>query len=334
MIPYRAQQAVKHIKREAAVLCGMCHIDTHELSGTVLLAGSGRSGTTWMSQIINHGNVYRDIFEPFHPQHVEQVANWPAMRYLPSKQRNNEINAIVESLLAGRVRSRWTDAYNRKQSTKQRLVKAIRTNLMLGFIRESLPQVKLLFAMRHPCAVVHSRMKLRWETHLDQLLAQPALMEDHLEPYRDTIERFERSDDTWTKHMTMWCVENVVPMRELKSGDAHLVRYEDLCTDFDREVGALFAFLGRSVPSGIEQAAQKRSAHYRHDSAILHGGDLISDWQRHVEPQQIDTMLRLLSEFDLSHLYDEKPNPCCSRDEVYSDAKNVTLPGLSRKEAA
>ncbi len=317
MIPYRVQQAVKHVTKELTVLRGMLHVDTHDLSGTVLLAGSGRSGTTWMSQIINHGNVYRDLFEPFNPQHVKQVANWPAMRYLPAGQVDSETADIVETLLAGRVRSRWTDRYNRNHLAKQRLVKAIRTNLMLGYLHASLPQVKLLFAMRHPCAVAHSRIKLRWSTHLDELLAQTDLMQNHLEPYRETIERAERNDDTWTKHLAMWCIENVVPLRELTPGDAHLLRYEDLCTDFDREVADLFGFLGRSIPVGIEQAARKRSAHFRRDSAILRGGDLTGDWQRHVAPKQIDAMLNMLSRFGLSHLYDEQPMPRCDRDAIY-----------------
>ena len=334
MIPYRVQQAGKRITQEFAVLRGMLHVDTHDPSGTVLLAGSGRSGTTWMSQIINHGNVYRDVFEPFHPQHVRQVSGWPAMRYLPVNQVGHEASEQVQTLLAGRVRSRWTDRYNRKACAKARLIKAIRANLMLGHIREHTPQVKLLFAMRHPCAVVHSRVKLNWDTHLDELLAQPALMRDHLGPYRETIERVHTSTDTWQKHLAMWCIENAVPLRELSPGDMHLLRYEDLCQDFDNEVSRLFGFLNRAVPPGIHAAAKQRSAHFRRDSAILHGGDLIGDWQRHVQPKHIDAMLDMLSQFGLSHLYDESASSRCDRDAVFIDA-NASHAHLSiHKEAA
>lgn len=334
MIPYRVQQAFKRTKKELAVVRGMLHIDTHDAAGTVLLAGSGRSGTTWMSQIINHGNAYRDVFEPFHPQHVRQVLGWPAMRYLRAEQDGCDEAEAVRSLLSGRVRSRWTDAYNRKPAASRRLIKAIRTNLMLGYIRTALPQVRLLFAMRHPCAVVHSRVRLQWQTHLDQLLAQPALMRDHLEPYRETIERVERSDSPWDKHLAMWCIENVVPLRELSPSDAHLVRYEDLCQQFDSEVAQLFAFLDRPVPDGIHDVARQRSAHFRRDSAILHGGNLISDWQRHVRARHIDAMLNMLSRFGLSHLYDEHAMPCCDRDAVFIASHPSAHPFPTHKDAA
>ncbi|MEM6258904.1 MAG: sulfotransferase [Planctomycetota bacterium] len=333
-MPYRLQQAVKRVSKEFAIARGLVHWDTHDLSGTVLLAGSGRSGTTWMSRIIHHGSGYRDIFEPFHPQHVRQVKGWPAMRYIRANQGANESTEQIRALLEGRVRSRWTDQYNRKIFPQGRLIKAIRTNLVLGWIRNHCPEVKLLFAMRHPCAVVHSRVKLRWDTHLDQLLAQPGLMRDHLEPYRGVIERAERSDDNWQKHLAMWCIENLVPLRELWPGDAHVMRYEDLCRDFDGEVTRLFAFLDRPVPSNIHDTAQQRSAHFRRDSAILRGGDLIADWQKHVEPKHTDAMLGMLSRFGLNHLYDERVAPRCQHGDVFIDPPLSASPTPLRKDAA
>jgi len=334
MMPYRAHQFGKRICKQLKIARGMMHFDTHNLSGTVLLAGSGRSGTTWMSQIINHGNPYRDIFEPFHPRHVGQVRGWPAMRYVPVESDDDALAQLIAGQLAGRIRSRWTDAYNRKHIASRRLIKAIRTNLMLGFIRRRFSEVKLLFAMRHPCAVVHSRVKLGWDTHLDQLLAQPALMRDHLDPHHEAIERIEHSGETWHKHLAMWCIENLVPMRELRTGDAHLLRYEDLCRDFDREVSALFAFLGRAVPGDIHDTARQRSAHFRRDSAILRGGDLISDWQRHVETRHIDMMLDTLAAFGLGHLYDESPTPRCDRDAVFMDSSLPRQTNSIHKDAA
>ncbi|MEM9346349.1 MAG: sulfotransferase [Planctomycetota bacterium] len=334
MMPYRLQQAAKRVGKELAIARGMLHWDTHGLSGTVLLAGSGRSGTTWMSQIIHHGGAYRDLFEPFHPQQVRQMKDWHAMRYLRANQGKNESTEQIRALLEGRVRSRWTDQYNRKTFPQGRLIKAIRTNLMLGWINNHCPEVKLLFAMRHPCAVVHSRVKLQWDTHLDQLLAQPGLVRDHLEPYRGVIERAERSQDPWQKHLAMWCIENLIPLRELSQGDAHLLRYEDLCQDFDGEVARLFTFLDRPVPNNIHNIARQRSAHFRRDSAILQGGDLIADWQKQVEPKHIDAMLDMLSCFGLNHLYDERAMPRCQRDGVFIDPSLSASPISIHKDAA
>lgn len=331
MMPYRLQLATQALRRHAATLRGMVHLDNHDLRGTVLLAGSGRSGTTWLGQIINHTHPYRDIFEPLHPGRIKRLSGWPVMRYLPSddnaadtiaqQQANAQDGELLRDMLAGKFRSRWTDAYNRKSLAKQRLIKVIRANLLLGWIHQHCPEVKLLLAMRHPCAVVHSRVKLGWDTHLDELLAQPQLMRDHLEPYRETIERAERSNDPWLRHLTMWCIENAVPLRQLKPGQAHVLFYERFCESFQSETADLFRFLDRPVPPGIENMQRQHSAHFRRDSAILRGGDLISDWQRHVGTKQINQTLSSLKTFGLDHLYDDRPAPKCKRDDIFTSSR-------------
>jgi len=240
----------------------------------------------------------------------------------------------VSAILAGKVRTAWTDRYNTRSLARRRMIKAIRANLLLGWISRQCPQVTMLYAMRHPCAVVHSRVKLGWDTHLDQLLAQPRLMQNHLAPYSSIIERTEREGDAWERHTAMWCIENMVPLRELLLGDMHVLFYEQFCTQFDEEVAALFDYLGTPVPQGIERARRQRSAHFRRDSAILRGGDLISDWQRHVTPRQIDRTLALLHTFGLSHLYGEGPLPLCPRDQVFIDSHPIFRNPPLRKDAA
>ncbi|MFN3167273.1 MAG: hypothetical protein ACE37H_09450 [Phycisphaeraceae bacterium] len=334
MMPYRLQRAVQDAGRRARVLRGMAHVDRHDLSGTVLLAGSGRSGTTWLGQIVNHGNAYRDVFEPFHPGRVERLRGWPAMRYLPSDAETPSEAHVVRGLLAGRVRTAWTDAYNRKAFPKQRLIKAIRANLMLGWIRADCPQVTLLFAMRHPCAVAYSRLKLGWETHLGQLLDQPRLVRDHLGPCRELVERVAFEGDAWQRHVTMWCIENVVPLRQLRAGEAHVLQYERVCESFDSEAEALFGFLSRATPRGIERARHQHSPHFRRDSAILRGGSLIHDWQSRVNTAQIDQALALLDAFGLGHLYSERAMPRVGRDDVFIDSRPSDRPTASRREAA
>jgi len=48
----------------------------------------------------------------------------------------------------------------------------------------------MIYLMRHPCAVINSRMQLGRDCDLSrQFFAQPELMRDHLEPFRADMER-------------------------------------------------------------------------------------------------------------------------------------------------
>ena len=46
------------------------YIDAHNIKHTILIAGTGRSGTTWLSDTINYKNQFRYIFEPLHSNKV------------------------------------------------------------------------------------------------------------------------------------------------------------------------------------------------------------------------------------------------------------------------
>jgi hypothetical protein len=83
--------------------------------------------------------------------------------------------------------------------------------------------------MRHPCAVVLSRIELGWATDRDiePFLVQPHLLEDHLDPYFDLIYRAETVEE---KHAVIWSVSNLVPLKQFNSNEWKVVYYENLCT--------------------------------------------------------------------------------------------------------
>ena len=63
------KKIIKRILKRLRMQFGIFHIDlNYSPSNTVLIAGSGRSGTTWLSEILNYNNDYRSIFEPFYPR--------------------------------------------------------------------------------------------------------------------------------------------------------------------------------------------------------------------------------------------------------------------------
>lgn len=314
---YRLQQAGRSLRRRATVLRGMMHLDDHDPAGTVLLAGSGRSGTTWLGQIINADHDYREVFEPLFPDRVKQVADFPTTRYITANDHDPALARRIGALLEGRVRNAWTDQFNRKLIAHQRLIKVIRGNLMLGYIRQSFPQVKLCFATRHPCAVALSRLKLGWAPHLHELLAQTHLVNDHLLAHRETIARVMHHGDLFDQHIVMWCIENAVPLRELRPGDACVLQYERFCDDFKNQTRTLFGFLDRPIPRRIDAAAKKVSPHFRRDSAVLHGESLTGGWRHTVTTPQLDRVLAYLDAFGLGHLYGSDEAPRCEPDAAF-----------------
>jgi Sulfotransferase domain len=303
------------LRRVGARIGGQFYLDRgSDPADAIFLAGSARAGTTWISDIINHRNEYRYIFEPFHPKRLPATQHFRPRQYLRPSDRDPAFLRPMEAILSGRVRSVWTDKYNRKRLGSRRLVKEVRGNLLLGWLHANFAEVPIVLVMRHPCAVVQSQLDLPWNWHLDlaDFLAQSTLMEDHLEPFRsllsEPLSRFEQ-------HVALWCVENYVPLRQFREGDLHLAFYEDLVTRPEAEIRRLFKYLGKPFDPSALAKLSRPSAVTRRNSAVRTGGDPVESWTGSLDPGQVRRAVQLLSEFGLDRIYGEGPMPRLDRPD-------------------
>ncbi|HEU4848388.1 MAG TPA: hypothetical protein VFT03_09325 [Rubrobacteraceae bacterium] len=161
-------------------LLGGLHVDLGDHRSSVFLAGSGRSGTTWVSGLINHRNAYRFVFEPFRQDKVGICENFGRKQYLRSGDRREEYLGPARTILTGGLRSLWTDRFNEKLVARRRLIKDIRANLLLGWMRANFPGMPIVLLLRHPCAVVASQLALGWRDVLSETMEQEELVEDFL----------------------------------------------------------------------------------------------------------------------------------------------------------
>ncbi|MDZ7752518.1 MAG: sulfotransferase [Gammaproteobacteria bacterium] len=273
---------------------------------TVLLAGTGRSGTTWVGDVINHHNDFRVLFEPFHSRLVRVWQPFHYRQYLRPGTVYPQLEEAVENILSGRVRSPWSDRFNRRILARRRLVKEIRINLMLGWIRERYPDLPIILLVRHPGAVAMSKLQLGWKTILDELLAQPDLVEEHLLPQRSLLESVQND---FGRHIALWCVETLVPLRQLKPGDFHLVFYEHLVTQPKNTVPLLLRYAGIDDQGFDYSKLGHPSAMAQKSSAIKTGRDVLGSWHRNVDVADLEQMHEILCAFGLQNLYDRNYYP-------------------------
>lgn len=284
--------------------------DTH-ITQTILLAGSGRSGTTWLSNIIAANPNVRIYFEPFDYRRVPQAAVLPLFAYARPQQMPTWA-PFVKQALAGDIANDWVNRQRKWGSidrfATRRLVKAIRANLMLGWIDETF-KPRIVFTIRHPCAVILSRMKLGWETHLDVMLAQPELVADYLEPYLPIIENAETD---LQKQAVMWAIENLVPLQQMQQHNWVFCPYETFVQSPEQEADRVLAQLGLRQTWFTKRAIQQVSVVTRPDSSAHTGKNLLDNWKRVLSPEDIGTILDIVQAFNI-WLYDADPLPHLER---------------------
>jgi hypothetical protein len=282
--------------------------DDPALDRAVLIAGSGRSGTTWLADLLQTELHARILFEPFHSRLVDEFRRYRYFQYLRPDDPEPELEAFCHRLFSGAIRHPWIDREVQILRPRARVVKAIRANLFLAWLRRRFPEVPLVWVIRHPCAVVLSRLELGWDTDRDltPLLDQPALVADFLGDHMPVIERARFPEE---KHALLWCIHNLVPRHQLESESYHRVFYEDLLRSPEREVPRLFAAIGRTHGEGVFDRLRQPSTTSSRDSAVIHGGDSLARWQQTLAADQIARILDVVSAFGLDAWYGDGPSP-------------------------
>lgn len=211
----------------------------------LLVAGSGRSGTTWVSDVLAHTMHARIIFEPFlvdeyggfvlpraRLSRPRSARNYPL--YLPQSSDVYLARRYqIEEILSGRVRTFWSEMQSRPGVFRSRVVKEIRLNLSLGFLTRYWPDLKIILLLRDPCHVIESQLAkiaegwdFNWAPH--DVLSQERLMKDWLDPFRDTIEQAQTLVERLANR---WCIETHIALRQLQhQPSAFVASYRWLCT--------------------------------------------------------------------------------------------------------
>jgi hypothetical protein len=275
---------------------------------SILIAGTARSGTTWLGDLIASQIPSRILFEPFNPDLVHEYRGFRYFQYMRLGTENPEFHAFAHKIFTGEIRNRWIDRQNERVHSEYRLIKEIRINLALKWLHDNFPEVPILFLLRHPCAVAASRMELDWATDSDiePFLSQPDLIKDHLAPYMEIIKNANTDEE---KHAVIWSVSNLVPLKQFQPDEIKIVYYENLCTQPEIELPAIFAAIGQSYRDAKNEAVNRPSQTTRAASAVVDGTEIISAWEKKLSVTQIESILRVVKEFGLDHLYDDSLLP-------------------------
>jgi hypothetical protein len=276
---------------------------------SVLVAGTGRSGGTWLCDILNQRNEYRLVFEPFHPKRAPWMKPFGERPYLRPEEEDPAFLELARSVVTGRVRHAWTERFNRRLLAHRRLIKADYANLMLKWLHVNFPGMPVVLLLRHPCAVALSFVTHGYRGAVMPLLEREKLVEDFLHPF---VHEMRRARDVFERTLFLWCVEAMVPLRQFRPGEVHVVFFENLVRSPQAEVARLLAHVGRSpddLPLDLEKLKTPSLTARRSSSAVWTGADPVESWRSKVSEAQRRRAVEILSLFGLDALYTDAPLP-------------------------
>ncbi len=178
------------------------------MSAPILVTGSNRSGTTWLGKLLAAGEgvgYINELFNPDHPQPGLSAARFPHwFMYLNDRNGRQYAEPLGRAL---RFEYDWRDAARSLGSPRDavRAARALpRTRVPAGtrpLLKDPIAVfsagwlertfgMRVVLTVRHPAGFAASLKRLNWQFDFSELLDQPLLMADLLEPYRPQIEQY------------------------------------------------------------------------------------------------------------------------------------------------
>ncbi|MFK5951080.1 MAG: sulfotransferase [Methylococcales bacterium] len=233
-------------------------------SNIPVISGSGRSGTTWVLDVLAQANQMRTAFEPLHPiavSEMKQYANLPINR----TDVHLELLAFLTNIFSGNFKSLWIDyrvrpdrlipslrhlssftklheylarwrklyrqsSCYKKYMGRPVITKFIRANLMYNWLLENF-NLKIVHVTRHPCAVIESKLRLGGDDWDVEKELHAYLDKDYISEwvalYIQTAQIEGLSEAG--RYALIWCIENILPFSE----DNHALEKQVLKVHFE-----------------------------------------------------------------------------------------------------
>lgn len=228
------------------------------------IAGSGRSGTTWVLDALARANGLTTIFEPLHPA-VSQAGTRFAYSALGPDAIEPDLEALFYDVTRTRSLGLWTRHRGRSdllfpkvtdlfdanglralwghwhffvkghrtippgRYREQPIVKCIRANLMLAWIRNNVTS-RIAFIIRHPAEVIHSQLSGSpdlWDPFpiLNRYSGDEQFEQITGGRYRHLLRRQLSRPEA---HAAAWVIENQIPIEQAKNGTIGVFRHDEL----------------------------------------------------------------------------------------------------------
>lgn len=288
-------------------------------SSAILLVGSGRSGTTWISNVLSRSPGIQQIFEPLNPVWDEETRNltrWHPIRlhprsyYIRPSEESPQWKDFLERILKGQVRSLWTDPDRTSFFPNRFLIKSIRANLMLGYIYDNF-KPKIIYVTRHPCATIYSRLALGWQADVNDILHQEELVEDFLHPW---VKYIEKEKDNLGGHAVWWAIENSIAKLHLESRCHLHITYEQLCMQSENKFSDIFLWLGIQEPADYRKILNRPSRQSRKEVKYQSTLGRLWTWSKHLSSEDQKRILVWADRMGATN-YDESFLPLSHRHQ-------------------
>lgn len=230
----------------------------------IFLLGFGRSGATWLADIVSKITGTLILFEPLHPSVTELSKKYAYSEIFYSRD-SVILKAYFNDILNKRHRKKWLlrnhvpyflDIISERffnMIWDECIVmgfKSIRCNFMIEWLSKHFNS-KIVYIVRHPCSVVSSILRRPnfWEFGWPETYEIFLLKTIYNEKYKNHkikqyTEFVKKAKGRLLKYTIMWAITNSISIPKMNKLELPIFYYEDFYRNPFPSIRKLFKYLG------------------------------------------------------------------------------------------
>jgi hypothetical protein len=241
----------------------------------ILITGAHRTGTTWVGKVLAEDSQIAYVSEPLHLNHSPGVLSEPVYgwyQYICDENGDRFLDAYGDTIQfrykiwkaiqhingiksAGKVVIDQASFLANRLQKKRILLKDPFAIFSVPWFIDRL-NTKTVIMVRHPLSFISSLHRLGWCFDFNDLLNQPLLMQDYLEPFREEMIQANRSkEDIVAQGILLWrIIYSIVGSYIDRKFDVLIVRHEDISMMPEKKFSDIKDYLGIGESEAINKA--------------------------------------------------------------------------------
>jgi hypothetical protein len=201
---------------------------------------------------------------------------------------------------------------------KKLIVKSIRLNRLLPWLINRFQLKKILFIIRHPCAVVSSQMRTGWCGYHSYLPPYANIYPNQKTIYNEAskiigiepkvLDKLKTLKTTEELLAAAWCLDNYIPLSISKPNNWITIIYEKLLKFKEEEIIRILNEIGeKNIPKRAIQYINVPSRLTKIDDIkiVTKTNQQISKWRHFLTEKQISKILKIVQDFGLDFYNNE-----------------------------
>ncbi len=293
----------------------------------ILVTGLHRSGTSWVGRSLTLSGELAYVSEPLNVHHRPGVMAAPVQHWYSYITEQNETDFLpaLEDTLALRYKI-WKELaslrsprdflrmlrdsfiFLRGRLTRQRVLLKDPFALFSATCFAERLDAQVVILLRHPAAFVSSLKRLNWSFDFSDLLVQPALMRDYLEPFRKEME--SAPEDLVGQASLLWRIgAHALTQMKKQNPEFHIVQHEQLSKDPLAGFRSLYLNLGLPFTSKVERKILRATGANNPDevslnsiySTKLDSAANLQNWKQRLSADEIERIRQLTEQAALPY---------------------------------